>query len=95
MANICDNQIKIIFNKEDITEDIYNKVRDEFERKFYYEYFNPAESPEDLSYIEISMGTKWASPDETELFKFAKKHDVRIIGVSWEFGNDYVHSYSI
>ena len=97
MANICSNELRINFLDNGISEDNKNWLIDAFEEKFSYDYFevlNPETANQD-DYADISMGSRWASPDVDNLKEFADMHNLHILGVSWDFSGEYVNSFDV
>jgi len=95
MANICSNEIKISFLEDNFSNKKLKKILDEFKEKFSYEQFDAYWISDDNDIVEISMGSKWTMPDRDELQAFATKYNCEIVGVSWEFGCNYVDSFYI
>lgn len=95
MANICDNVIKVKF-PEDTLIAVKEIIIEEIKEKCYYDYFDCGDIDllDDDSSVEINFGSRWSSRLQ-ELQEISNKYKVDIIGVSWEFSNDYADSYNI
>lgn len=93
MANICDNVAKISFNENDLDEVIRTKIISDFQEEFEYSYFDI--NYQDKNVVELSFGSRWSMPDEDKLKEFCTLNDVTIIGVSYDFSNDYVTHFEI
>ena len=89
MANLATNIISV-WNFDSV-EEAQKFVQELEEEIFYYtndpnDQFLGKQPPISLQLESVS---KWHCPKEF-LEKLGEKYDVRIIGVSYEFGNDYV-----
>lgn len=94
MANMCSNVAKINFKKE-ITSADFEAFKEYFYDNIIYEMceFDYLDE-EPYTMCEITYGTAWNSRTDA-LQELADLFDCNIVGVSWEFSNDYVDNFEI
>jgi len=96
MANSCNNVIKISYLEDKVDKEVSTKMLEDFKNLFAYDDdFVVYYEADDNDIFEIQMTTRWAAPNQELLQDFAIKHNCIIIGVSWEFGNNYVYSFEL
>lgn len=94
MANLAYNIIKLDFEIEGYLKNKGKEVYEDFEG-YEPEGFEDLDYfDEDQSTLEVQFYSKWSYPKEF-LTEMSKKHKMHIIGVSYEFGCDYVEAFEI
>ena len=97
MANLIDNIVRLQFNNDD---DLTTRKKWKIIRKFealipWYSIFSDEPDTDDsLECIDIRYETSKDCHEE-ELQEFCNAYNVSIMGVSYCFGNSYVHSFDL
>ena len=92
MGNICDNVIFVSFpegSTTEVKEQFIADVKIDLEVNDYDE-----EGLEEYDNFEMNISSNWTAPIE-RLTELAKKYRLKIIGVSYEFGLEYVSTIEI
>lgn len=96
MANICSNVFQINFKAESMEEKKRNAVAligEMMEELPSFEVISPSNVEDDFdTSLEVEFTSKWVCPTGL-IEEQSEKYNCSFIGVSWEFGNQYVNVF--